>query len=392
MVETAPVSGAKFLPDVEPVSESSTGEDPASDSEPSRSQNSPLPMLQDHLAWLCSDAATIVPAQFEAAPEEEVHALLARTSSLVVSALEAVDLIEIVYVSIPAAEEAEMDPAECEVLDEPSTDWDDRASTPPIMAEAIEDVLVLARMGLHSRARLLRAVCSGSSRWDALAVIGSALRTVQKSLSAVDRVVSRSEAVMPAVRFHERALQVSLEIRRRYIELAGFVLRGGKPEEHDVRDRLLSASAAISRMLGLPIAVHLRTEDRALLLTSRARLRDWLVRDQRTPEHLTDGLRLWQDVAGVVTMFSEINRREELLQHDAQLVRDVLPDVPRGALLWSTDKRASVLRRLTAMRGRSPALDALLDLPTEAVAARDLRPILEELDDMLAGVTLLDPA
>jgi hypothetical protein len=31
-----------------------------------------------------------------------------------------------------------------------------------------------------------------------------------------------------------------------------------------------------------------------------------------------------------------------------------------------------------------------LDAPPESVAARDLRPILEDLDDLLAAVTLLD--
>lgn len=345
--------------------------------------SSALELLQTHLGQLCAASASVVLAHYESAPDAEIRAMLERATELVVSSLEALDIIDVLYVDLPASELDEEG--------ESSIDWDDRPSTPPIVAESIEDVLLLARMGLHSRARLLRAAAHGASTWERLSVIGSALRTIQKSLSAVDRVLSKSEAAPPTVRFHERVLDHSLEIRRRYYELGAFILRGGAPAEADVRDRLLSASAAISRTLGLPIAEHLRTDDRALLLTTRARLREWLVRDDRGPEHLTLGVRLWQDLANVVTMFREVNRREELLQHDARLVREVLPDVPHGALLWPPETRASVLRRLFAMRGRSPSLDALLEAYPEAVAARDLRPILEELDDALAAVAILDP-
>lgn len=93
----------------------------------------------------------------------------------------------------------------------------------------------------------------------------------------------------------------------------------------------------------------------------------------------------------MISMFLDVNRREELLQHDARLVRDALRDVPHGALLWDPQKRRSVLRQLAAMRGRSPGLDALLDSPPDSVAARDLRPILEDLDESLAAVAVLDP-
>lgn len=367
---SAPSPDADLVPEVTPPPE------------PELPFESGLAMLQAHLGELCASAASVVVAHYESAPDPEIAAMLKRATDLVVSALEALDIIDVLYVDLPASE--------IEEDGESSEDWDDRPSTPPIVAESIEDVLMLARMGLHSRARLLRAAETSSS-WERLSVIGSAFRTIQKSLSAVDRVLSKAEAAPHTVRFHERALERSLEIRKRYVELAAFVLRGGTPVEGDVRDRLLSASAAISRTLGLPIAVHLRTNDRALLLTTRARLREWLIRDERTPDHLTVGLRLWQDLANVVTMFTEVNRREELLQHDARLVREVLSEVPHGALLWPADTRASVLRRLTAMRGRSPALDALLDAFPDTVAARDLRPILEDLDDSLAAVAILDP-
>ena len=348
---------------------------------------SALELLKAHLAQLSAAASSVVLADYEARPEAEVGELTARAELLAQTALEALDLVEVLYVDIHRQEIAREETA----TPDSGNELDARASMPPIEAVSIEDVLMLARMGLRSRVRLLRAAAH-RPHLTRLSVTGATLRAVVKSLSAVDRAVSEAEHALPSLRFHESALSSSLEVRERYADLWRFVLRGGEPELPFVRDRLLSVSAALSRTLGLPVAIHFRTDDRALLLMARARIREWLLLRDDSLDHLREGLHLFQDVAATVTMFTEVNRREELLQHDAQLVRDVLPDVPRGALLWSTDKRASVLRRLTAMRGRSPALDALLDLPTEAVAARDLRPILEELDDMLAGVTLLDPA
>ncbi len=338
-------------------------------------------MLKAHLAQLCSSAAGVVVADYEGKAEPYIAEISGRAEALALSALEALDIVDVLYV--------EVDIPEAMSDGETSADWDDRPSTPPIDGNSIEDVLLLARMGLHSRMRLLRAA-SGRPSIERLAVIGSTLRTIQKSLSAVDRVLSHVEEVEPSVRFHEHVVERSLEVRQRYAELARFVLRDGAPAATDVRDRLLSVSAAISRTLGLPIAVHLRTEDRALLMMSRARLREWLLRREETPEHLAVGLHLFQDIAATITMFSEVNRREELLQHDARLVRDVLPDVPHGALLWDPQVRRSVLQRLQRMRGRCPALDALLEAAPDAVAARDLRPILEDLDDLLAAVAVVD--
>lgn len=352
-------------------------------SEPELPFRSALGMLQAHLAQLCAQAASVLVADYEGRPDDEVHQVMSRAEGLVVSALEALDVVDVLYVDLP--ESAAQSP------DETSADWDDRPSTPPIAVDSIEDVLLLARMGLHSRLRLLRGAGVLASSLQCLSLTGSALRTIQKSLSAIDRSLSRSEHVEPSVRFHEHVVERSLEVRARYVELSRFVLRGGAPQERDVRDRLLSASAAISRTLGLPIAMHLRTEDRALLMTSRARVRDWLLRRDQAPDHLGAGLRLFQDIAAMISMFLDVNRREELLQHDARLVRDALRDVPHGALLWDPQTRRSVLRQLAAMRGRSPALDALLDLQPDSVAARDLRPILEDLDESLAAVAVLDP-
>ncbi len=341
-----------------------------------------IDMLKAHLAQLCADAASVVVADYEGRADPHVAEIMGRAEALAVSALETLDVVDVLYVEVESVDAA--------VDGETSADWDDRPSTPPIDGNSIEDVLLLARMGLHSRMRLLRAASARPSL-ERLAVIGSTLRTIQKSLSAVDRALSRVEDVEPSVRFHERVVERSLEVRQRYAELARFVLRDGTPTAADVRDRLLSASAAISRTLGLPIAVHLRTEDRALLMMSRARVREWLLRREETPDHLAAGLHLFQDIAATITMFSEVNRREELLQHDARLVREVLADVPHGALLWDPEVRRSVLQRLQRMRGRCPALDAILDAPPDSVAARDLRPILEDLDDLLAAVAIVDP-
>lgn len=340
-----------------------------------------LVQLKSQLAHLSQEAQAIRVSEFESSRPEDLDGLIKRTEALVATALEAVDIAAILF-STP------------EPVGEPddTNEWDDRVSTPPIEADGISETVFLARLGLQSRRRVLSAALAHSSSWEQLACAGSAVRTIQKSLSAVERAISRSHSMPPSLSFYDHAVTTSLEVRRRYWELQRDMTRPGPPADHEVRGRLRSIGNAVTRLLGMRVASELRTEDRALLMMARSKVRDWLANPHDDAAHVEDGKHLWQDITSTATMFLEVNRREELVQHDALLTRQILRELPPAHQPWTDAHRISVIGRLVAMRGRNEALDLLLDAPLEAVSLSEVRLVLEGLDRSFGDAGVLAEA
>lgn len=341
--------------------------------------DSAVSMLQAHLTEVCAGAATVCVADYETGDDAAVASVVERAQTLLSSSLEALDVVTVLY-SGPDEPAEPAEPAE-----PPSNGLQEAnpSAAGAVPSDGLADAVVLARMGLRSRQRALRELTAGAARWERLAAADSALRTIQKSLSAVDRALSATERVPPSLSFYERAVDRSLAVRRRYVHLHQLIVRGGPPAPADLRLRLRLSGNAIAHVLGLDLAVHLRTGDRALLMMSHARVRDWLAQRDETPAHAAAGMRLWQDLVNVATMFLDVSKREELVQHDARLVREALRDLPDPDAPWEEAARAAFLDRLRPACGRSAALDALLADPAPSLA--DLRRVLEELDRSLGA-------
>lgn len=333
-------------------------------------------MLKLQITEVCRSAASVVVTDFERGDPALVEDLVSRSHALLSSALEALEVVSVLYgeTEPPAAVEAAGGPA---AEDEP-------VETSPDDAASIGDVVVLARMDLRRRQRTLRAVGEQAQRLDRLAAAGGALRTIQKSLSAVDAAISMGADMPRSINFFGESVARSLDVRRRYALFQERVARDGPPTLDTVRERLRSIGNGIAQLLGARTADHLRTGDRALLMMSHARIRDWLAVKDGAAAHLAAGLRLWQDIASIATMFLDVNKREELVQHDGRLVRDTLralppPEDPRDEAAWDESQRRAVLDRLRPMRGRSLALDACLDASPSGLEIGVLRAVLADL-------------
>ncbi|MEZ4310072.1 MAG: hypothetical protein R3F14_18685 [Polyangiaceae bacterium] len=143
------------------------------------------------------------------------------------------------------------------------------------------------------------------------------------------------------------------------------------------------ASNAIAVLLGKNNGPHLRTNDRALLFATRESARAWLSGDLSDPEHLLAGQRLFQDITTMAGMLLEVNKREELVRHDALLVRAALAELP-PARAWGPVAAVELIARLRPILGRSPEVDALCDASPQALERAVVHQVLAELDAALA--------
>ena len=336
--------------------------------------DSALAMLQTTLADVCAGAASVCVTDYEASDDAVVSSVVDRAKALLSSALEALDVAAVLYGDIE-------EPVD---LGEPTSSEADLSAPSSAPPPGLADAVVLARMGLRSRQRALRPAGPGTSRWEQLAAVDSALRTIQKSLSAVDRALSSAERVPSSLSFYEAAVDRSLAVRRRYVRLHRTAVQQGPPAPGELRARLRLVGNTIAQILGLDVAAHLRTGDRALLMMSHSRVRDWLSRLDDAPAHVAAGLRLWQDIVNVATMFLDVSKREELVQHDARLVRAALAELPSSGEPLDEQATSALLARLRTMLGRSPSLDVLLEAPAPPAPA-ELRRVLEDLDRALGA-------
>lgn len=217
-------------------------------------------MLLEQLAAVCADAGMEHMTDYEDADASELEGLFARCDELVASALEAFEVVALLYGEDAPCDLRPSDPGGAGEDD--SETWFNR--------DGVVDTTVVARMGLRMRHREVRNLPKGASRVDQLAAVGGTLRVID------------------------------------------------------------------------------------------GRLREWLQRSNTPETSFGSGTRLWQDLAAVVTLFLDVNKRQELVRHDGDLAVAVLRDLPTSPTAWTARTASEVRQRLAPMEGRCPVLDKFL--------------------------------
>ncbi len=338
-----------------------------------------LSQQRRHLATLCAAAAAVCVSKFEDATASAVAEALADAKQRIADSF---SLLESILATHGNPKASYMFDEQTE-----SGGWE---SEVPAEMGGLPDVVALAAMGLRSRQRTLEALGPAAAQWECLAALASAMRAVQKSLGAVDRVLARTCESEVTFDFYAANVAISLEVRSLYLAFHAAVKQSAPPTVHDVVGRLRALRGHITQLLSRPIAMHLRVGDRALLVLSKTRIQKWLNGDMTEALHLAEGLRLYQDTANVATMFLDVNKREELVRHDALLARDVLVRLPLFGE-WHPEERRAAFEKLGAMSGRSAALDALLSRPTDA-SLEALRSVLHQTHAALSAAVELEDA
>jgi hypothetical protein len=221
----------------------------------------------------------------------------------------------------------------------------------------VADLAFVARLELLSHQQQLGVL----QPLDAVAVLsqcGSAKRSVTRSIFAVDRALC-TVAGLPfeGAEGGRQELAHALRVRKGYAHLRRDLLALGQPEPHQVEAALQRAANLLGALVQGPLFAELRLDDRLQLLQLRTRLSSWL--DGATARDLQSGLRLWQDLAGFVSLLVQINHRTELVEHDRSLVQRAWAELFGGKPRTSVP--AELAARLQDLYGRDDGIDGMLD-------------------------------
>lgn len=226
----------------------------------------------------------------------------------------------------------------------------DAAVAQPPIQQAIEDVAFLVMLELRQRRERLQQL--GGDPIAVLSECDGALRRIRKGLGAIE-VVAAKVFHQPVRLDFSTELQRSLLVRAAYAKFSRR-LRANAPAGEtptDLRTALRRVGTEIAVLVGRDAFPMIRVRDRLQIRSLQRRILDWL--------HVLDpveGARLWQDIVGFVEMLGHVNRREELISHDREVVKTALGVGPGDA---------PTLKLVCAkLVGRDPGLDAWLSTPS----------------------------
>ncbi len=248
-----------------------------------------------------------------------------------------------------------------------------------LAAREVSGLAFVARGQLMEMQEALSSALEHKLVWAVASHADSSLRHIGKALIAIESAVREYEG-LEAQDHRWTDLQDSLDTRRLYGQFRRAILRGGDPRAHDqLTASLKSAATRIAILRGLEIYPFLRIDDRLTIRRLQKRIAAWLDDDADSSQET--GLRLWQDLISFARLLMKVNDREELREHDRQVVTSVhrlLFGPKRPAQRLS----ASQLKELERLEGRDDELDHLIRLASEIPVA-DLRGPLERLRNQL---------
>ena len=242
-----------------------------------------------------------------------------------------------------------------------------------LAARELSDLAFISRSQLVEIRDSLDSALEERQIWAVASAASAAVRRCGRALIAVETAVCEFEGLeSPQRRWVD--LADSLAIRRHYAKLRRAILRRDASDA-PLEDKLKGAVRRISILRKLDLYPYLRIEDRRVIKRLQERIHGWLQADPRSDE---DGLRLWQDLVSFAGLLGSINDREELREHDRQLLRTL-----HRRLLARNLARPPVLTRtlreeVSRLEGLDDDLDKVLG-ELEGQSAEALREPFERL-------------
>lgn len=242
------------------------------------------------------------------------------------------------------------------------------------------DVAFIAALELRQRRERLARLGPAQPPLALIGECDSALRAIHKALGAVDAVIAEAAGSAPRLDFSS-VLQSSLRVRRRFATFRARILAAGEPGEEGLRGHIRALGTHIAKLVGWDVYPELRVHDRLQIRVLQCRILGWLQAGEAGAT--ADGVRVWQDLVAFVRMMGQINRREELVEHDRGVVGrawQMLAGVEAAG-----DVPEPILRLLASLEGLDDALDGLLQAGVRR--ASRWREVLEPLRAHLGPVT-----
>lgn len=180
--------------------------------------------------------------------------------------------------------------------------------------EGLTGLLLFALYELRSREEAFRRQRADPHSLGQLIGCGRLLRTALRALVAVQQALCERYGLPPTLSL-EPELQVALQVRAEYDRFRREIEEirtASDPEAGDPTPALLSAATSIALLTGRDIFRQMRLQDRIHLRGLQARILGW--RAGRLPAE--EARPLWQDLYAFTQLIQQVNRRQELLEHD----------------------------------------------------------------------------
>jgi hypothetical protein len=222
----------------------------------------------------------------------------------------------------------------------------------------VADLSFVARMELLSHQQQLVALHAQTDPAQIVSECGSSRRSLMRGIFAVDRALCAQEGLaFDAADLGAFELGQSLRVRADYARFRRDLLSLGQPELTGVSQYLERATNRLGALIHGSSFDDFRLDDRLMMHRLHARLSAWL--DGSDGRDTKSGLRMWQDLAGFVSLLVQVNHRTELVEHDRAVVADAHRELFEGKVRTSVP--AGLVKRLETLYGRDDTVDGILD-------------------------------
>jgi hypothetical protein len=248
-------------------------------------------------------------------------------------------------------------------------DAGDGAAGDPRTRELI-DLCGMVRLELSQRLELLRRD-DETELWEFLTACNHARGALIKAAVSLEAAVCARDRVPTQLDVLDE-VPSALRVRAGYRRLQQALAAGGEPERERIGERLAAAAESLESLVASALFVELRVADRCQLRRVVERLDAWLA--EGAGFDLDEGIRLWQDLAGLAAVMQQVNNRQELVAHDRVLLLEALGEL-YGETPLDPAREARLRERLGAVLGRDAELDALLEAGEPLGSAAFLRAV-----------------
>ncbi len=222
----------------------------------------------------------------------------------------------------------------------------------------VADQCFVARLELSHWIESFREIDEVEDPWMLIARCNQGLGTFIKAATALEEVVCRHDGTDPELGALSDT-ELCINLRRAYTRFRQAIGQDGEPLTGDLARRVQEAVDAIARLLGGALLTAIRISDRCQLMNMHERAHNWLLAGQLADPK--EGQHIWQDMLALSELMMQVNRRQELVEHDRELVGELLVRLsatePEAlpAVTWHSE--------LSRLFGRAPDLDAIIDEP-----------------------------
>lgn len=244
-----------------------------------------------------------------------------------------------------------------------------------LAAREVSNLAFVARGQLIEMQEALHGALEKRQVWAVASHADAGLRHAGKALIAAEIAVCEYEG-LPAPDRRWTDLGVSLETRRLYAQFRRAILRAGEAKAGDALSAQLRSAATRIRVLrNLEIYPFLRIDDRLTIKQLNKRIVAWLNGEGDASEKT--GQRLWEDLVSFARLLIKVNDREELREHDRQVLQTVHHMI-LGSRRQVKRLDETHLKELERLVGRDDGLDQVI-LHIDEHQIEDLRAPLEKL-------------